>query len=172
LDSVLTARGISTFFPIRKTIKNSIVKEYHRYLEEKYGLKSEINGRTMLFNSYLPTIMFILLPFERRTKWRYYFQHLVFTLYTHSAIFLFWAICELLNDLHKYFFNQDFYDQSGYIGLFVIVLSLVYFMISIKNVYQQSWVKTIVKFILLTMSYSFLFFLIILIGIFSGLVTT
>jgi hypothetical protein len=127
LDSVLTARGISTFFPVRKTIKNSIVKEYHRYLEEKYGLKSEINGRTMLFNNYLPTIMFILLPFaayilwffERRTKWRYYFQHLVFTLYTHSAIFVFWAICEFLNDLYKYFFNQDFYDYSGYIVLFV-----------------------------------------------------
>jgi hypothetical protein len=34
LDSVFTAKGISTFFPVRKTIKNSIVKEYHRYLEE------------------------------------------------------------------------------------------------------------------------------------------
>ncbi|MFY7827064.1 MAG: DUF3667 domain-containing protein [Flectobacillus sp.] len=180
LDSVLTAKGISTFFPVRKTIKNSIVKEYHRYLEEKYGVKSEINGRTMLFNNYLPTIMFILLPFaayilwffEKRTKWRYYFQHLVFTLYTHSAIFVFWAICEFLIDLYKYFFNQDYYDYSGYIVLFVVILSLVYFMISIKNVYQQSWVKTLIKFILLTMSYSFLFILIILIGIFSGLVTT
>ena len=181
LDSVLKAKSISTFFPVRKTIKNSIVKEYHRYLEEKYGLKSEIDGRSMLFNNYLPTIMFILLPFaafilwffERHTKWRFYFQHLVFTLNTHSAIFLFWAICDILSDLYKYFFYRDnSEDYSGYIVLFVLTLSMVYFILSIKNVYQQSWLKTIAKFLLLIMSYSLLFLLIIVIGITSGLITT
>lgn len=181
LDSVLKAKSISTFFPVRKTIKNSIVKEYHRYLEEKYGLKSEMNGRSIWFNNYLPTIMFILLPFaafilwffERHTKWRFYFQHLVFTLNTHSAIFLFWAISDIISDIYEYFFYRDnSEDYSGYIGLFVLIASLIYFIVSIKNVYQQSWWKTIAKFFLLIMSYSLLFLLIIIIGISSGLMTT
>jgi hypothetical protein len=181
LDSVLKAKNISTFFPIRKAIRNSIVKEYHRYLEEKYGIASEINGKTKLFESYLPTIMFILLPFaafilwffERHTKWRFYFQHLVFTLNAHSAIFLFWAICDMIGDLCKYFFyTENDSTFSGYVVLFVSILSMIYFIISIKTVYQQSWWKTIAKFFLLTTTYSLLFLLIIIIGITSGLMTT
>jgi hypothetical protein len=178
LDSVLKAKGISTFYSNKRHIRNDIEKQYEKYIEKKYGVIKKDPKSTDFF-SLLPTLMFILLPlatlllwfFERHTHWKFYFQHLVFTLYTHSAIFLMWSIIEIITELVKYLFH---FELSGivknlYMGIY-FTIGYVYFLISLKKVYNQSWTKTVIKFFLLSILYIILMFFIILIGVFSGLI--
>jgi hypothetical protein len=179
LDSVLVAKKLSTFFSNKLTIKNSIDKEYHLYIQEKYGVPFVVDRKGILFGSILPTIMFIMLPFaafilwffERHSKWRYYFQHLVFTLNTHSAIFLAWAIVNLLTQIYYGIFLKNTTENSNvYLLVTSLLVTFIYFLISLKKVYQQNWGKTIVKCFLLTLSYGVSFMIIIIIGITSGLI--
>lgn len=178
LDSVLKAKGHSTFYSNKQHIRNDIEKQYEKYIEKKYGVTKKSPSSTE-FADILPKLMFILLPlatlllwfFERHTHWKFYFQHLVFTLNTHSAIFLFWAITELITELIKYMFDVEFSKaMRNFNGGFNIFLAYVYFLISLKKVYLQSWTKTIIKFFLLSILYVISMFFIIIIGIFSGLI--
>lgn len=179
LDSVLIAKNISTFFSNKLTIKNSIDKEYHYYIQEKYGVPFVVDRKGILFGSVLPTIMFILLPFaafilwffERHSKWRYYFQHLVFTLNTHSAIFLLWAIVNFLTKVYDEIFSKNTIENSNvYLLVTSLLVTFAYFLISLKKVYQQSWGKTIFKCLLLVLTYGFSFMLIVIMGLTSGLI--
>ena len=178
LDSVLQLKHISTFYTNKKNIRNDINKQYNLYLESKYGIKNEINRSEQLF-AILPNLIFIMLPFaalilfffERHTKWKFYFQHLVFTLNTHSAIFLMWTVLIIFTEGFKAILSSSYYEASSNIVLIATVfLTFLYFLISLKKVYQQSWWKTIVKFLLLTFSYGFFFIIVMLIGLFAGLV--
>ncbi|MEA5460521.1 DUF3667 domain-containing protein [Arcicella sp. LKC2W] len=179
LDSVLITKNISTFISNKLTIKNSIDKEYHFYIQEKYGVPFVVDRKGILFGSVLPTIMFILLPFaafilwffERHSKWRFYFQHLVFTLNTHSAIFLLWAIVNFLTKIYDEIFSKNTIENTNvYLLVTSLLVTFIYFLISIKKVYQQSWGKTIFKCFLLVFTYGFSFMLIVIMGITSGLI--
>jgi hypothetical protein len=184
LDSVLDAKHISNFFMIRKYIKNGIDKNYNFYIREKFGVEESIE-KLIPFLSDLPNMMFILLPFaalilwlfERKTKWKFYFQHLVFTLNTHSAIFLMLIIAEILWELLRIIFklNNKLNDYDTFDNVqrsIVLLLSFIYFFISLKKVYQQSWGKTIVTFFLLTFTYAISFLLLFIVLTLSGLIVT
>jgi hypothetical protein len=175
LDSVLTKKGISTFYSNKKHIKFGLKKQYDKFLQDKYGILQENKSREII-DSTLPNLIFLMLPlaalilyfFERHTKWRFYFQHLVFTLNTHSAVFLMWTISDILEHIFKYCFNTTI--ESGFYALLPLGLGLLYFLISLKNVYLQGWGKTILKFSLLTISYIITFFF-LMIGMYvSGLI--
>ena len=178
LDSILRARHISTFYTNKKNIRNDINKQYNLYLENKYGIKNGVS-RNDKFIAFLPNLIFIMLPFaalilfffERHTKWKFYFQHLVFTLNTHSAIFLMWAIFIVFSKLFKIILNTTIKEILGDIaGIITVLLAFIYFLIALKEVYQQNWWKTIIKFLLLTFSYGFIFIIVIVIGFFAGLI--
>ena len=178
LDSVLQSRHISTFYTNKKNIRNDIEKQYNLYVNEKFGVKNQTSG-TDRFVAVLPNLIFIMLPiaafilffFERHTKWRFYFQHLVFTLNTHSAIFLMWIILILLSKGVKVIYDSDSNKTiSDIIALITVFFTFLYFLIALKKVYQQNWWKTTVKFLLLTFCYGFVFFLVLIGGLFAGLI--
>ena len=178
LDSVLQSRHISTFYTNKKNIRNDIEKQYNLYVNEKFGVKNQTSG-TDRFVAVLPNLIFIMLPiaafilffFERHTKWRFYFQHLVFTLNTHSAIFLMWIILILLSKGVKVIYDSDSNKTIGdIIALITVFFTFLYFLIALKKVYQQNWWKTTVKFLLLTFCYGFVFFLVLIGGLFAGLI--
>ena len=178
LDSVLQSRHISTFYTNKKNIRNDIEKQYNLYVNEKFGVKNQTSG-TDRFVAVLPNLIFIMLPiaafilffFERHTKWRFYFQHLVFTLNTHSAIFLMWIILILLSKGVKVIYDSDSNKTiSNMIALITVFFTFLYFLIALKKVYQQNWWKTTVKFLLLTFCYGFVFFLVLIGGLFAGLI--
>jgi hypothetical protein len=123
--------------------------------------------------------MFILLPLatlllwfiERHTHWKFYFKYLVFTLNTHSAIFLFWTLIRIVIQIVKHGFDLELSEPIKNINIGVsFAFVYVYFLISLKKVYLQSWTKTIIKFFLLSILYIISMFLILLIGIISGLI--
>jgi Protein of unknown function (DUF3667) len=168
LDSVLDAKHFNTYFIFKQPIKNSIEKEYENYLNEKYQVPVEFDRREELIST-MPTLMFIMLPlaafilwfFERRTKWKFYFQHLVFTLNTHSALYLMFAFLDIITELIEWSINKPLPSSvNTVLAVFLLIVSFGYFLLSLKNVYQQTWLKTIIKFFLLTFTYS-VFFLIL-----------
>ena len=100
----------------------------------------------------LPLIIFLFIPllasalkllYIRRNI--FYSEHLTFLFQSNSMIFLLATLAIVL----KRSFSLDF------IQIFVIVFN-AYFLLAMKNFYQQSWLKTIFKFFLVLLSYAIL----------------
>ena len=103
------------------------------------------------FFGYVPTVMFILLPifalilkllYIRRR--RYYAEHFVFLLHTHSFIFALFSIMLILRELHW---------LRGWIATGLSIWMIVYVYIAMKRVYGQGWFKTFVKYWILGWTY-------------------
>ena len=103
------------------------------------------------FFGYIPTIMFILLPifaivlkllYIRRR--RFYAEHFVFLLHTHSFIFALFSIMLILRELHW---------LRGWIATGLSIWMVVYVYIAMKRVYGQGWFKTFVKYWILGWTY-------------------
>ena len=178
LDSVLTKKGISTFFSNKKHITNDLQKRYNELIQTKYGIDNTENRAVKVFDM-MPNLIFLMLPFaslilwmfEKHTKWKFYFQHLVFTLNTHSAIFLIWSIFTVMAYLFEDIMGYEILEEiTPYTASTILLLSFLYFFLSLKKVYLQSWLKTTWKFFLLTISYGITFFLLLIIGVLSGLI--
>jgi hypothetical protein len=111
----------------------------------------------------LPATMFVLLPivallfkFWYLFAKKYYIEHLIFALHNHSFLFVMLLISLLLGAL------VDWLDPSGGGRLSTLVSSAniaigvwipLYFLISLKRVYQQGWGMTLTKYCLIGFSY-------------------
>lgn len=176
-DSLLITKNVSTFYSNKKLIKADVNKYYKEIIKAKYGVVDE-DSNTNRAIEVLPNLLFLMMPFaalilwffERHTKWTFYFQHLIFTLNTHSAIFLMWSFVIIISKTVKRLSGSDLGVISYIIPVFIGILGLVYFYISLKKVYLQTWLKTTLKFILLSFSYFFSFLMIFLLAFFSGLI--
>ena len=103
----------------------------------------------------LPTVMFLLLPVFAfllkliyvRRGW-FYSEHLVFALHTHAFAFLVFALMAVL---------IGFGGDASWVSIVTkgLLLSLpVYFFVAQKRVYEQSWLKTGLKALMLAGLYS------------------
>lgn len=127
---------------------------------EIFGGKKDKNIMFMnYFMSNLPFILFVSLPFFTSAfsilyirKKMYYAEHMVFMFSMMSFVFFILTI----EKIQSYLLNLDIW---GIISLGMIL----YFYKSLRNFYQQSRLKTMLKFVLLTtilMFYTFIAFLI------------
>jgi hypothetical protein len=94
------------------------------------------------------------------SKQKMYFQHLIFSIHFHTAIFLFLSfflgIILILNWYDHNLWNKYEWMKpltTTYFPLFTLALLLIYLFISLRVVYKQTWLKTSVKFILLMIGY-------------------
>ncbi|MDQ3394265.1 MAG: hypothetical protein M3512_09180 [Bacteroidota bacterium] len=134
------------------TVKYTIAKQAIKFANER----SETVYAFMIKSG--SVMMFLLLPFValllklfyiRRNK--LYVEHMTFTLHIHSFLFF---ILFLVIVLYSFWPHEDILTYS----IFII---LIYFLLSFKNFYQQSWLKTIIKMFLLSIVYQvsvFIFF--------------
>ncbi|MCK8492482.1 DUF3667 domain-containing protein [Spirosoma sp. RP8] len=112
-------------------------------------------------------VMFILMPFVAILlllfyfrRGRFYYEHLIFSVHIHTVLFLLFSIA-----LATTFFANP--KLSSSVLLWTFWISWLYFLLSIKRVYGQSWGKTILKFFLLSMMYGLtaMFFLLGALGV-------
>lgn len=109
------------------------------------------------FESRLPKLFFILLPvfasilrlLFNRKKYGW-LHHFLFALHFHSTIFILGILYFLLSKLLLQF---DFVQLNFYLLLLFVVYLFYYLAISIKKVYQQTWLKVIWKMIVLNLLY-------------------
>ena len=112
------------------------------------------NGENLLreFRGYLPTAMFLLVPFfalaMKLWYWRpkrYYIEHLVFQVYNHSAFFIAACLVQLAS-----FFLPGLADALSFA---LVVYFFFYCHRSLRNYYGQGRKTTILKFLSLGIVY-------------------
>ncbi len=141
---------------INKYIYNRILKTQN--LKNNYGIEL----LEFLFNK-LPFIIFFFLPFFALAIWLLYIrkpynymEHLVFTFHTQTMFFILLGIASLINQITT---NYTSYKAA-------ILIFLFYLCLAIYKFYQQSWGKTIVKFLLVNI----LFFILAVLGSFITII--
>jgi len=118
-------------------------------------VRQDIEVFTVYIVQNMPVMMFLLLPvYAILLKLLYirhdilYVKHLIHGLHLHAFAFFLLSLLLLV-----YLFFDSLIMMSSWAGLFVFISLTVYVYTSLFNVYQQSWVKTFVKFALLGVSY-------------------
>ncbi|MBL4651165.1 MAG: DUF3667 domain-containing protein [Aureispira sp.] len=97
----------------------------------------------------IPLITFVLkLLYLRRKK--LYIEHLIYMLHLHTFIFISCSI------LFIFLLMSPNLDHSGWPILYTLMAIGLYFILSIKNVYQQSLLKSSFKIILFLLVYFFI----------------
>jgi hypothetical protein len=108
--------------------------------KEKLVNKMLSYGSIALF-IFLPFFTLFLKLFYIRKKYTYV-DHLIFVFHTQTVFFMLLSI----------YFVLDIFNTSPKLWLFTI-LFLIYLLIAMKNFYKQGYLKTILKFCLLNLSY-------------------
>jgi hypothetical protein len=111
----------------------------------------------------LPATMFVLLPivallfkFWYLFAKKYYIEHLIFALHNHSFAFVMIVILILFSTLGAWIEPDGegrFSTFTGWIFTAIGIWIPVYFLISLKRVYQQGWGMTVAKYCLIGISY-------------------
>lgn len=148
--SVLTDRGVDSLI----VSMNGTPNWWNRLLVRQ-GSKllsfDDTARKTLVANTfkYLSFVMFLLMPvvalllfmiYYRRE--RYYYEHLIFSVHIHTVLFILFSAAMGIG----YFSTSLLVDWAFLVGL-------VYFLLSLKRVYGQSWLKTSLKFLILSFLY-------------------
>jgi hypothetical protein len=114
----------------------------------------------------LPATMFVLLPivallfkFWYLFAKKYYIEHLIFALHNHSFLFVMLLIAMLLSSLAGWLEPAEEGRVTTAVSWLNIAIGIwipVYFLVSLKRVYQQGWGMTLTKYSLIGLSYIFL----------------
>ncbi|MFC1605604.1 DUF3667 domain-containing protein [Pseudomonadota bacterium] len=111
----------------------------------------------------LPATMFLLLPivallfkFWYLFAKKYYIEHLIFALHNHSFLFVMLFIAMLLSALAGWLEPADegrIHTAVSWANIAIAVWVPLYFLVSLKRVYQQGWGMTLTKYCLIGISY-------------------
>jgi len=111
----------------------------------------------------LPVTMFILLPlvalllkFWYLFAGKYYIEHLILALHNHSFLFVVFLLIMVLNSLAGW--REP--TEEGWITTAANMFNVtmlgwvpIYFLLSLKRVYQQGWTMTMAKYFVISLSY-------------------
>lgn len=108
------------------------------------------------FNVWFPRLFFLLLPLFAlflyilfRKPGRFYLTHFIFSVHLHAFIFVLLTIMVVLID---YIFPSSVFLSQWSLIITIFVLQL-YLLIALKKVYEQRWMITILKLILINVMY-------------------
>jgi hypothetical protein len=111
----------------------------------------------------LPATMFVLLPvvalifkFWYLFAKRYYIEHLIFSLHNHAFLFVSLTLILLANVGETQFTAYGHPDAALAMTWVMVVIGTwipLYMLISLRVVYRQNWLLTIIKFVLIGLSY-------------------
>jgi len=173
-DSLLDAGVIKDSWVDQKITRKSL------FLKEKYdGKEGQIlTDLIEKFFHTFPQVLFITLPLIAfllkllyfRRKNFYYVHHAIFTIHVYCAIFFILLISLWINSLLD-LIHLDKSIIDGIINFLIFVGSFFYIYKSLRNFYQQSRLKTFIKFILINI-FSILIFVFAFIIMFTFTVMT
>ena len=117
----------------------------------------------------LPVTMFILLPlvaflfkFWYLFAGKYYIEHLILALHNHSFLFVVLLLSLILNSLagwHEPAEEGPMTTTVLWITIAIYTWIPLYFLFSLKRVYQQGWTMTLAKYFVISLSYLILLIL-------------
>jgi hypothetical protein len=111
----------------------------------------------------LPVTMFILLPivalllkFWYLFAGKYYIEHLILALHNHSFLFVVFLLIMLLNSLAGWREPTEegwITTAANMFNVTMVAWVPIYFLLSLKRVYQQGWTMTLAKYFVISLSY-------------------
>ena len=111
----------------------------------------------------LPATMFVLLPlvalifkFWYLFAKRYYVEHLIFSLHNHSFLFVSLTLILLANVAGELLTSHGYSSAANGTGWFMVIIGVwipIYMLLSLRVVYQQTWLMTVGKFSVIGLSY-------------------
>gem|GEM_PF-295732 len=178
---VMNSKGGFQLFPYKKAIlmaKSDIIAYYAEDLVDMYRIEgywdriyiqqqirvyknpekllpNALRSSTWSLLLMMPILALVLALFYIRRHY-YYVEHLVFSFHIHSFVFL---------ALGLLFLPIWSSDLRTYILAGFGICQPIYIYLSMKNMYQQGWIKTFLKFSLISFIYLFLFSLIMVLTI-------
>jgi hypothetical protein len=105
-------------------------------------IQAILNALYVVMFVLMPVVALILLMIFYRLR-KYYYEHLIFSVHVHTAVFFIYMIA-MVSD---YWFDYKIYGWASF-------LAMIYFWLSLKRVYMQGWFKTSIKFFLIMFVYS------------------
>jgi flagellar basal body-associated protein FliL len=131
-------------------------------LNEKYGGDNLKIGKALIekFENYFSRMLYISLPIfaffiwvlYRRNKNHFFVDHIIFSIHIYCAFYIILFITQIVSIV-----NDFFSDQLSGIIAFVVPLSLVFYLYkSLKNHFNQSRKKTLLKCLILILLTMFL----------------
>jgi hypothetical protein len=125
-------------------------------LRQNIKLQREGSSFVGYFTSKLVWMMLLMMPvFALLLKLFYirrgyfYTEHLVFSFHTHAFLFLVVGMAALLE-------YSNIIAENTLVGPSLLI-TWVYYLLAMRKVYRQSWGKTLIKLLLLNLSYIILF---------------
>lgn len=145
IDSLLTSQKVES-----SRLNRTLLRQF-----AKFDLADEhfFHDVTHAFMKNVSLVMFILMPFVALlllivfySRKRYYFEHLIFSIHAHTIFFILFAITLTI----------DYFAHTNLSTDYAFLIGWIYFFLSLKTVYQQGWLKTLAKFLLLSLVYFFI----------------
>jgi len=143
-----------------------VKRSLNRYVQDFDKSESEIEvaqaNKVIKYISYsffllMPLVAWFLYLFYRRSKTYYYVDHLIFSVNIHTVLFILTILLLLLLE----FTPLGIYAPANSAVLLFLPGPALYFLLSLRTVYQQSWGRTVVNFLGLTALYSLAFVLLL-----------
>lgn len=151
----LTVDQIIQKFKVENFLDQLLLKQLIKFHLDRKGFINFLFGTILwILICFIPTMALFMKLFYIRTK-RYYIEHIVFLLHYHISMILMLTIATLLD-------FDNIMDIVASLFLIYSFIILPYF--GLKNYYNQSWVKTIIKGSIIGSVYITLLFTFILIG--------
>lgn len=127
------------------------------HVNEKYNGESQAILYAILkqFRDYFSRMLYISLPLfafflwvlYRRNKYHYFVEHLIFSIHLYCAFYIILFLAILLNQIGHFFIETKWEDLNA-----VAAIALLFYLYkSLLNHFQQSKIKTFVKFIVLNL---------------------
>lgn len=138
--------------PARQYLGRRLAAIFERYEMDPYNFFPEFVRR--LYHS-LSKIFFISLPlfafflyllYIRRKNNHYYVTHAIFSLHYYSVAFIFIFLAMLSNRLP----NSVSYIIVSSLQMFIFIGLFLYLLVAMKRFYKQGWIKTLLKFSVLS----------------------
>ena len=141
---------------------DAVIKKKGIELNEKYGGDNLKIGKALIekFENYFSRMLYISLPIfaffiwvlYRRNKNHFFVDHIIFSIHIYCAFYIILFITQIVSIV-----NDFFSDQLSGIIAFIVPLSLVFYLYkSLKNHFNQSRKKTLLKCLILILLTMFL----------------
>lgn len=159
---------------VKRLPENKRPSRFEDFINRKIVKANSVGERAFLleffekFSHNIPKILFLFLPIVALLlkllyigSKRYYTEHFVFALHTHAFLFLLLLLYEL----------TEFVFSVNISPIWIVLFIFVYVSAAMKRVYEQSWLKTVFKFFMLSMLYLCTVIIVALINIFIVIFT-
>ncbi len=147
-DSLLQTYGITSFW------QKLLVRQQIKLHKKGDNFIFYLLGNTLWMMLFMMPMLALVLKLLYIRRHYLYFEHLIFSFHAHSFQFLLFTFVLL--------FRNWLGDALGPLFGFASLAALLYTLLALKRFYRQGWIKTIVKYIIISMLYLFIFIMAIL----------